>query len=83
MPDSLDPTAVLRSPMEPTSAIKIPVDQLPPDTLRCVIEEFVTRDGTELTEAVTKIQQVEDLLRRGDAEIWFDQASQSCNIIQD
>jgi len=67
--------------MEPTRGIRIPADQLAPETLRNVIEEFVTRDGTDLVEAETKIRSVEILLRRGEVEIWFDQATQSCNIL--
>ncbi len=61
--------------------IRIPPDQLTPETLRAVIEEFVTRDGTELTEAETKIGQVEDLLRSGAVDIWFDEATHTCNIL--
>ncbi len=67
--------------MEPNPGIKIPPDHLPAETLRRVIEEFVTRDGTELTDAEVKIRQVEELLRRGEVEVWFDRVTQSCNII--
>lgn len=61
--------------------IQIPVEQLAEETLRGVIEEFVTRDGTELSEATTKVAQVRELLRRGEAELWYDAKTRTCNII--
>ena len=67
--------------MEPKPGIRIPADRLAPDILRSVIEEFVTRDGTDLAEAETKIRSVEALLERGEVEIWFDEATRSCNIL--
>ena len=53
--------------MEQEPGIRIPVDQLTPEALRSVIEEFVTRDGTELTDSQTKIEEVKELLRTGEA----------------
>ena len=41
----------------------------------------MTRDGTELTEAADKIAQVRRLLVRGEAELWFDPETNSCNIV--
>jgi uncharacterized protein YheU (UPF0270 family) len=41
----------------------------------------VTRDGTNLAEADSKIAQVEHQLRRGDVEIWFDADTATCNIV--
>jgi len=61
--------------------IRIPPDYLAPETLSAVIEEFVTRDGTDLVEGKAKIRQVEALLERGEVEIWFDEATRSCNIL--
>ncbi len=44
------------------NAVKIPYDQLSPEALKGVIEEFVTRNGTDYGEAEipleTKIAQV-------------------------
>ena len=65
---------------DPQSGIRIEADTLAPETLRGVIEEFVTRDGTELSESAAKVRQVEQLLRRGEAEIWFDQTTRTCTI---
>lgn len=70
--------------MEPNdeSEIRIPFDRLPPATLAAVIEEFVTRDGTEMTDAKRKVDQVTELLRLGKAEVWFDQETKTCNILR-
>ncbi len=70
-----------RGRVERRPGIKIPHDQLAPETVRNVIEEFVTRDGTDLTEAETKIREVEDLLERGEVEVWFDETTRTCNIL--
>ena len=61
--------------------LRIPPERLSPETLRGVIEEFVTRDGTNLAEADHKIEQVQRLLREGRAELWFDSDSGTCNIL--
>ena len=70
--------------MEPDaeSGIRIPFEQLPRATLASVIEEFVTRDGTEMTDARRKIDQVTELLRRGEVEVGFDQGTKTCNILR-
>ncbi|MFT7667799.1 MAG: hypothetical protein ACI8X5_000483 [Planctomycetota bacterium] len=66
--------------MEEQPGIRIPADKLSPDVLRNVIEEFVTRDGTEFTDAEVKIARVMEALRRGDVEIWFDPETKSCSL---
>ena len=67
--------------MEPKSPIRIPHDLLSREALRTVIEELVTRDGTELTDAVDKIEQVHLLLELGEVELWFDKETRSCNLM--
>jgi len=68
------------------TAIKIPYDQLNPETLNSVIEEFVTRDGTDYGEIEvsleTKTSQVLGQLKSGKAVIVFDQESETCNILR-
>lgn len=59
----------------------IPLDALDEKTLRAVIEEFVTRDGTELTDVKIKVDAVEALLRKGKAQIVFNHECKTCNII--
>ncbi len=67
-------------------ALKIPYDQLNPEALQGVIEEFVTRDGTDYGEfeipLETKISQVLGQLKSGKAVIVFDQATETCNILK-
>lgn len=59
----------------------VPYRQLSTDALVGLIEEFVTRDGTELSDAATKISAVRDALARGDLVIVFDAESDNCNIL--
>jgi len=67
--------------MEGARGIRIPPAALSPETLRGVIEEFVTRDGTNLAEADLKIRQVQAQLSRGTVEIWFDEETRTCNLV--
>mgnify|MGYP001823858043 CR=1 FL=1 len=66
----------------PESGIRIPHERLPSATLRAVIEEFVTRDGTEMTDAAVKIESVLRQLRSGEVHVWFDAGTQTCNILR-
>ena len=67
-------------------AVRIPFDQLSPTALYGVVEEFVTRDGTDYGQKEisvdTKIAQVLDQLKSGKAVIVFDQESEGCNILR-
>ena len=68
------------------SFVIIPYDQLSPETLYSVVEEFVTRDGTDYGEREVslevKISQIINQLKSKEAVIVFDQESQSCNIVK-
>jgi len=59
----------------------IPHDKLSPAALRAVIEEYVTRDGTELTDADVKIEQVRRQLERGRLVITYAPQTRTCNIV--
>lgn len=61
--------------------LRIPHDQLSTDTLNGLISEFVTRNGTDLSQAQKSIEQVRKLLKQGKAVITFDEDSESCNIL--
>jgi uncharacterized protein YheU (UPF0270 family) len=61
--------------------VKIPPDALSPQVLEALIEEFVSRDGTDLAEAGTKIAQVRAQLRSGAIVIVYDEATESANIL--
>ena len=66
-------------------AIRVAPDDLEPDTLRAVIESFVLREGTDYgeheTSLETKVAQVLRQLRRGEAHITFDPATESVNVV--
>jgi uncharacterized protein len=65
--------------------IRVPPDDLEPDTLRAVIESYVLREGTDYglheTSLEAKVAQVLMQLRRGEAHITFDPASTSVNVV--
>jgi len=66
-------------------AMQIPHDQLSPQALRGLIEEFVTRDGTDYgtTEAslAGKVVAVERQLRTGEAVLVYDPETCRCHIV--
>jgi hypothetical protein len=65
--------------------LDIPYDQLNPDTLRRMIEEFVTRDGADWAEVgcalEDKVAQVLQQLRSKKVKVVFDLASQTANLV--
>jgi uncharacterized protein YheU (UPF0270 family) len=61
--------------------MEIPYDQLNPQTLRALVEEYVTRDGTDLTEARQNVDRVIDALKAGRAVIEFDEEEGTTTII--
>src|SRR6188768_2482125 len=68
-----------------TAPIRVAPDDLEPDTLRAVIESFVLREGTDHgvheTLLEDKVAQVLIQLRRGEAHITFDPATESVNVV--
>lgn len=67
------------------NAVEIPPDALQPETLRAVIEELVTREGTDYglheKDLEQKIADVRRQLQRGEAVIVFDADTGTVNII--
>jgi uncharacterized protein YheU (UPF0270 family) len=63
----------------------IPYQQISPDALQGLIEEFITREGTDYGEEeislAQKVSQVERQLARGDIVIVFDSATESVSIL--
>lgn len=63
----------------------IPHDLLDADTLQALIEEFVTREGTDYggpeVDLSGKVAQIRAQLARGEAVITFDADSGTCNIV--
>lgn len=68
------------------TALKIPHDKLSPEALHGLVEEFVTRDGTDYGEVEiplkTKILQVLNQLESGTAVIVFDPKTETCTIMR-
>jgi uncharacterized protein len=65
--------------------MQIPIEMLQPETLRNVIENFVTREGTDYgaieVSLETKIEQVMSQLKSGKAILVYDRVSATCNIV--
>jgi hypothetical protein len=63
----------------------IPHSELNPDTLQGLIEEFVTRDGTDYGFEERSLQEKVAAIRRqldsGEVVILFSELQQSCNIV--
>jgi uncharacterized protein YheU (UPF0270 family) len=68
-----------------SAPIRVPPDALEPDTLRAVVESFVLREGTDYgaheISLEAKVAQVLTQLRRGQAHITFDPATESVNVV--
>ena len=66
-------------------AIEIPYESLRPDTLRAVVEEFITRAGTDYgaheRTLEEKVADVMRQLRSGEATVVFDAPMNSVNIV--
>ena len=64
--------------------MKIPFQELAVETLTAIIEEFISREGTDYgvheTSLEKKVQQVMNQLQRGEIVVTFDQESQSCDL---
>ena len=67
------------------AGIHIPYDQLSCEALRGLIEEFVTRNGTDKGDTQSTLEQnvakVMGQLNRGEAVILYDQISKTANIV--
>ena len=65
--------------------MQIPWNQLSPDTLVALIEEFITREGTEYGASEIpldqKVVQIKNQLSKGEVVIVYDPDTQSSNIV--
>jgi uncharacterized protein YheU (UPF0270 family) len=64
--------------------MEIPHSQLTDEVLEAIIEEFITREGTDygdcVLELADKVVQVKEQLNRGDVFLSFDPLTQSCQL---
>lgn len=71
--------------MSDEQGIEIPIDQLSPEALLGVIDDYVLREGTEYGAAeVTLEQKREQLLsqlRSGKALVVFDASTETCTLV--
>ena len=61
--------------------MRIPPTLLSPAALRAVVEEFVTRDGTDHSSVELRIETVMRQLDAGRVELHFDGKTRTCNIL--
>ena len=61
--------------------MRIPSTLLSPAALRAVVEEFVTRDGTDHSLIERRIETVMRQLDAGIVELHFDDKTETCNIL--
>ena len=59
----------------------IPHSPLSSKAIRAVLEEFVTRDGTDHSSVEVRIEHVLTQLDAGLAELHFDDETKTCNIL--
>lgn len=63
----------------------IPYEQLSSDALQGLIEEFITREGTDYGEEEislsVKVEQIKQLLKRQEIVVVFDTTSESVSIL--
>jgi len=65
--------------------MEVPYTALSREALRGVITEFVTREGTDYGDRVyslnEKIEHVMGQLRAGEVHIFYDQDTETCNLV--
>ncbi len=61
--------------------MRIPHTLLSPVTVRTVVEEFVTRDGTDHSSVDRRVDTVLRQLDAGLVELHFDGRTETCNIL--
>ena len=73
------------TPDQPTSGVDLDPDELSPGALRGIVEEYVTREGTDYGQGTwsleEKVAQVFRQLQNGDARIVFDLELESASIV--
>ena len=66
--------------------MEIPHNQLSEETLLAVIEEFISREGTDYGHRMytfdEKIEMVKSQLISGEIKLFFDTETSSCNLIK-
>jgi uncharacterized protein YheU (UPF0270 family) len=65
--------------------VDVPLDRINPETLRKMVDEFVTREWSDLSDSECtfedKIEQVIQQLKDNRIKVVFDLTSETCNIV--
>jgi uncharacterized protein YheU (UPF0270 family) len=61
--------------------MQIPHTKLSPATLRAIVQEFVTRDGTDYSSIERRIESVMRQLEAGRVVLHFDDQTETCNVV--
>ena len=65
--------------------VDVPLDRINPETLRKMVEEFVTREWSDLSDAdcsfEDKVEQVFQQFKEKRIKVVFDLTSETCNIV--
>ena len=63
----------------------IPYTEISEEALKAIIQEYITREGTEYGikeySFQQKIEQIKQQLLKGDIKINFDDETQTCNLV--
>lgn len=61
--------------------IEVPHERISDTTLQSLLEEACTRDGTEMTDATLKVEQLRDGLRCGHIKLRYYPAHDCCHLV--
>ena len=66
--------------------MEIPHNQVPEQTLLAIIEEFISREGTDYGHReytlAEKVEKVKSQLLNGEIKLLFDSETSSCNLVR-
>jgi len=66
--------------------MEIPHSQVPEQTLLAIIEEFISREGTDYGHREytldEKVEKVKSQLLNGEIKLMFDSETSSCNLVK-
>ena len=66
--------------------MEIPHNQIPEQTLLAIIEEFISREGTDYGHREytldEKVEKVKSQLLNGEIKLMFDSETSSCNLVR-
>ena len=65
--------------------MEIPYERISPKVLRAIVEEFVTREGTDYGHheftLLQKVERIEQQLEQGSVKIVFNPDDETCSIV--